>query len=67
MPEARKLDSEEQSLLDELAMLRLQLQELTTKIKNHAGVDARWHAIGVTALQQGCMAIERAITRPRDF
>ena len=43
------------------------LQELTNALSMYEGVDKRWHAIAVTHLQQGIMALVRSITKPESF
>ena len=43
------------------------IEVLVTLVKSLPEVDQRWVSIGVTQLQQGLMALTRAVARPTNF
>ena len=74
----RDLTAEEIALMNEIKELGERCGDLVQRLKNSrspderkAGVieqiDQRWVAIGATELQQGFMALIRAVARPTTF
>jgi hypothetical protein len=43
------------------------IEELVNQVRAIPDVDQRWVSIGVTQLQQGLMALTRAVARPTNF
>lgn len=62
----RDLSAEEIALMNEIKAKGLELQALLERA-GAAGADGRWLAIGTTHLQQGLMAVTRAVAKPEGF
>ena len=62
----RDLTREEINLMNEIKGHGQSLSILVEKVKGCAD-DARWCAIGKTHLQQGLMALTRAVAKPEGF
>lgn len=71
MPEIigyRNLTGGEIADMNEIKKLGEQLGNLVSYLKQPGnGYDQRWIAIGVTQLQQGLMALARAVAQPTSF
>jgi hypothetical protein len=69
----RSLAPEETALINECKHLAEQVGAFVEKLRLAPGcpetgqVDQRWVSIGATQLQQGFMAVTRAIARPETF
>jgi len=71
----RELNEREIELMNEIKAKGVELGELVEKLKwvgaggpiDTATVDMRWVSIGATHLQQGLMALTRAVARPDFF
>jgi hypothetical protein len=65
----RELSAEEIARMNEIKALGGQLGALVQhlKIQGSAVADPRWVAIGETHLQQGLMALTRAVAKPDFF
>jgi hypothetical protein len=64
----RNLSEEEVSLMNVIKALGNQIGELIEEMtKNKTGIDQRWVNIGKTHLQQGFMALTRAVAKPTSF
>lgn len=75
----RKLTDEEGELMNEGKALAVQVGAYVKKLKGippvfdagtdvpSGGVDQRWVALGATQLQQGFMALARAVAKPTSF
>lgn len=63
----RELNELEIAAMNEVKLKGAELGELVEKLKGNAGLDQRWVSIGATSLQQGLMALTRAIARPSFF
>ena len=63
----RELTREDIDLLNEIKSMGVELQALIDKLNDNFDVDQRWTAIGKTALQQGLMALTRAVAKPDSF
>ena len=63
----RQLNEHEAKLMNEIKEHGVKLGELTQKLRGHEGLDQRWVAIGTTDLQQGLMALVRAVAQPTSF
>lgn len=61
------LSSEDIALLELIDTHRLALGSLAVDLKAHRGIDPRWLSIGITDLQKGLMALERAVIQPEGF
>ncbi len=61
----RELSQEEIDVMNEIKAFGPQLEALVMKIENVG--DGRWASIGKTHLQQGLMALTRAVARPTFF
>ena len=60
--------SEEQvELIHQVRLIGTGLNEMMAELMANPEIDKRWASIGATHLQQGLMAIERAITKPLKF
>jgi hypothetical protein len=55
------------ALLDQVAVVAKQLEEVVGVVSMNSRTDGRWVAIARTDLQTGLMALRRAIQRPRGF
>jgi hypothetical protein len=64
----RELTQEEIDLMNEIKLVGSQLELLCKAIeKSSVGIDERWLSIGQTSLQQGMMALTRAVAKPTHF
>lgn len=63
----RDLAETEIALMNEVKQHGEDLDALVTKLHGVPDVDQRWVAIGRTELQQGLMALVRAVARPTSF
>jgi hypothetical protein len=63
----RELTEAEIALMNEVKQHGEDLDALVTKLHDVPDVDQRWVAIGRTELQQGLMALVRAVARPTSF
>lgn len=63
----RNLSPAEIELINTVKRNGMVLQELVGMIAATPGIDQRWVAIGRTHLQEGLMALTRAIARPEGF
>lgn len=63
----RELSQEEIDLMNAVKEQGAVLGELVESLRNTHGIDQRWVSIGATELQQGLMALTRAIAQPEFF
>ena len=63
----RELSQSEIDLMNEVKEQGKVLDALITQMTHNDEVDRRWLAIGTTNLQQGLMALTRAIAKPTSF
>ena len=63
----RELTQQDIELINEIKSMGFILQTLIDKLNDNDEVDQRWTAIGKTALQQGLMALTRAVAKPDSF
>ena len=63
----RDLSQEEIDLMNEVKEHGELLGALVTRLSNRVEMDQRWVSIGRTHLQQGIMALVRAIAKPSTF
>ena len=63
----RELNQQEIDLMNEIKDHGALLKALTDKVIFTPGTDARWVSIGRTHLQEGLMALTRAIAKPTSF
>ena len=63
----RDLSPEEIALMNEVKAKAQEVGALVDKLKAAPGIDPRWASIGCTDLQQGFMALTRAIAQPTTF
>lgn len=63
----RELDAEEIELMNEIKNKGTEIEVLAAKLRDTDGIDLRWLNIAVTHLQQGLMAMTRAVARPTTF
>ena len=63
----RELDQAEIDLMNEVKEHAAKTGELVEKMRGLDCCDARWVAIGKTELQQGFMALVRAVAKPDFF
>lgn len=65
----RELNEAEIGRMNTIKMLGAKLSELVEalEIEDSASADPRWVAIGKTHLQQGLMALTRAVAKPEFF
>ncbi len=62
----RDLSAEEIALMNEVKAKAQEVGALVEKLKASPGLDQRWVSIGCTELQQGFMALTRAV-QPTTF
>ena len=62
----RDLTQEEIDLMNEIKAIGPQLNDLINRLEANTA-DRRWLAIGETHLQQGLMALTRAVAKPQFF
>jgi hypothetical protein len=63
----RELTKADIALMNEVKEHGSQLEALLAKLTFNANVDRRWIVIGETHLQQGLMALTRAVAKPESF
>lgn len=63
----RELGESEISAMNEVKQKGAELGELVEKMRANKDLDQRWVSIGATELQQGLMALTRAIAKPTFF
>lgn len=63
----RDLTQQEIGLMNEGKALAVKVGEHMDKLATVQGLDMRWQSIARTHLQQGFMALTRAIARPTTF
>lgn len=64
----RELNEEEIAVMNEVKQKGVELEQLLLKLEETSlAVDKRWVSIGKTHLQQGLMALTRAIAKPTFF
>ena len=63
----RELSEEEIALMNVIKEHGIVTAEIVQAIQNHEDIDQRWAAIGKTHLQQGLMALTRAVAKPEFF
>ena len=63
----RELDQHEIDAMNAVKEMAKQVGELFEKLESTSGLDQRWIAVGKTNLQQGFMALTRAIAQPTTF
>lgn len=63
----RELNENEISLMNGIKELGPLIESVVEELRGEPEVDQRWVAVGVTNLQQGLMALTRAVARPDFF
>jgi len=63
----RELNEAEIVAMNEVKLKGAELRELVDNLRAQKDLDQRWVSIGATELQQGLMALTRAITKPTFF
>lgn len=64
----RELSQEEIDLMNEIKTKGAELGELVDRLtSSEQHIDGRWLSIGITNLQQGLMALTRAVAKPEFF
>lgn len=63
----RELNEQEMAAMNEVKVKGAELGQLVEKLKSNKELDQRWVSIGATELQQGLMALTRAIAKPTFF
>lgn len=63
----RELNESEIAAMNEVKLKGAELGELIEKLRANKDLDQRWVSIGATELQQGLMALTRAIAKPTFF
>ena len=63
----RQLNEEEAALMNEIKAHGVDLGVLIARLKENKSLDQRWVSIGATELQQGFMALVRAVAQPTTF
>lgn len=63
----RDLSQEEIDAMNEVKAQGVALGDLVAKLRANTALDQRWVSIGATELQQGLMALTRAIAQPTFF
>lgn len=63
----RDLSEEEIALMNEIKAHGMDLSGLVDKVRATPGIDGRWASIGATHLQEGLMALTRAVAKPETF
>lgn len=63
----RELSQEEIDLMNEIKTKGVELGELVDRLNSSEHVNGRWISIGITNLQQGLMALTRAVAKPEFF
>lgn len=63
----RELSQAEIDLMNEIKQKGVELGGMVAKLNIQDSVDDRWVSIGATHLQQGLMALTRAVAKPDFF
>lgn len=63
----RDLTQFEIDTMNSIKQVGVSLENVIELLRNIEGIDKRWVAIGETHLQQGLMALTRAIAKPSNF
>lgn len=63
----RDLSAEEIQSMNDVKAVGQQIGDTLAKLEGLPDIDKRWLAIGRTNLQQGIMAVVRAIAKPTSF
>lgn len=63
----RELTGREIDLMNAVKALGEAMKGVVDELTHEPGIDHRWVAIGTTQLQQGLMALTRAIAQPTTF
>ena len=63
----RELNADEIALMNDIKGKGADLGKLVEMLRGNKDLDQRWVAIGATELQQGLMALTRAIAKPTFF
>ena len=63
----RELTQEEIDLMNQIKVKAAEVGELYETLLNEKSIDARWASIGRTHLQEGFMALTRAVAKPDFF
>lgn len=63
----RDLSEDEIALMNKIKAKAEEVRELVEEIQRTPQTDGRWTSIGMTHLQQGFMAVTRAVARPTTF
>lgn len=63
----RALTEAEIDLMNQVKEMAMRVGEMCEVLKQAPGIDSRWLSIGATQLQQGFMAVNRAIAKPTTF
>jgi len=63
----RELSDGEVALINEIKAVGARVGELVKDIDSRTSVDHRWAAIAKTQLQEGFMALTRAVAQPTNF
>ncbi len=63
----RELSQAEIDLMNDIKAAGKDLGDLVATLKQMPDIDQRWVSIGATELQQGLMALTRAVARPESF
>ena len=63
----RELSEVEIALMNDIKLKGAELGELIEKLELNSSLDKRWVEIGKTNIQQGLMALTRAVAQPAFF
>lgn len=63
----RELTQKEIDVINGFKTIGASLGELVAYLRDQSWVDQRWVSIGATELQQGLMALTRAVAKPDSF
>lgn len=63
----RTLTEDEVTLINAIKAKGVELGDLVAQLEETPSLDKRWVAIGKTNLQQGLMALTRAVAQPTTF
>lgn len=63
----RELSAEEIAMMNKIKEMSATVGELVEQLRISSAVNQRWVSIGATDLQQGFMALTRAVAKPDFF
>jgi hypothetical protein len=63
----RQLSENEAALINKIKAHGMALGELVERMRSTGSLDQRWISIGETNMQQGLMALVRAVAQPTTF